>query len=285
MSGLVVVKIGGNAAVDPLAVCADVARLSAAGMPLVLVHGGSADIDDLAGRLGVPNRRLVSSDGVSARWTDAAMVEVVHLALAGLAKPRLVEALVRSGVPAVGLTGLDAGLVTARRKTAVRAVVDGRRVMVRDNWSGRIIAVRREPMLRLLAAGLLPVLSPPVFAEGGGVLNVDADRMAAAAAAAVGADRLIILTGAPGLLADLDDPGSLLSSWTAGGELPGFARGGMGLKLVAAREALTAGVPSVTITAGHGPEPITAALSGAGTSVNLRTPTPLTQVSTVDNLS
>jgi acetylglutamate/LysW-gamma-L-alpha-aminoadipate kinase len=252
---------------------------------LVLVHGGSADIDRLATRLGVPNRRLVSPDGVSARWTDAAMAEVVHLALAGLAKPRLVEALVGAGVPALGLTGLDAGLVTARRKPAVRAVVDGRRVVVRDNRSGRIVAVRPEPLLRLLAAGLLPVLSPPVFAEGGGVLNVDADRMAAAVAAAVGADRLIMLTGAPGLLADPDDHASVLSSWTAGEDLPGFARGGMGLKLVAAREALTGGVGSVTISAGHGPEPIGAALAGAGTSVNLRTPALLTAVDGLDNFS
>ncbi len=137
MQDITVVKCGGNAAVDPLAICSDVAGMAGDGERVVLVHGGSADIDALAGRLGVPMRRLVSPDGVSARYTDAAALEVVHLALAGLAKPRLVGALVAAGVPAVGLTGLDGGLLRAKRKSVHRALVDGRRVLVRDDHSGR----------------------------------------------------------------------------------------------------------------------------------------------------
>jgi acetylglutamate/LysW-gamma-L-alpha-aminoadipate kinase len=141
MTGITVVKCGGNAAVDPVAVCADVAELRRRGEPVVLVHGGSADIERLAERLRVSSRRLVAPDGVSARHTDAAMLEVVVLALAGAAKPRLVAALARAGVDAVGLTGLDANLLRARRKSAHRAVVDGRRVLVKDNHRGRVVGV------------------------------------------------------------------------------------------------------------------------------------------------
>src|SRR5690242_21725953 len=122
MTGITVIKCGGHEAVDPGAVCADVAELYRQGRAVVLGHGGSADTGALAERLGVPRRRLVSPDGVSARYTDDAMLEVVTLALAGRVKPRLVTALAAHGVPGVGLTGLDGGVLRARRKAVHRAV-------------------------------------------------------------------------------------------------------------------------------------------------------------------
>src|ERR1051326_3431013 len=113
MRPVTVGKCGGNALVDPHAVCADVAALRARGDRVVLVHGGSADIEDLARRLQVPGQWLVAPDGVRTRRTAPAMLEVVTMALAGLTKPRLVTALARHGVDAIGLTGLDAGLLRA----------------------------------------------------------------------------------------------------------------------------------------------------------------------------
>src|SRR5262245_47730889 len=180
MPAVTVIKCGSHALADPYAVCADVAALTARGERVVLVHGGSADIDDLAGRLRVPSRRLVAPDGVLARHTDPAMLEVVTLALAGLTKPRLVTALVRHGVDAVGLTGLDAGLLQAKRKRALRAVVEGRRVVVRDDQSGRIEEVNTSLLCLLLERGVVPVVSPPAVAEDYGAVNVNADRVAAA---------------------------------------------------------------------------------------------------------
>lgn len=274
MRDITVVKCGGNSAVDPLAVCEDVARLHREGRAVVLVHGGSADIDQLARRLGVPARRLVAPDGVSARYTDPATLEVVQLALAGLVKPRLVGALVAAGVPAVGLTGLDAGLLRARRKSVHRTVVDGRRVVVRDDHSGRITEVNDRLLTVLLAAGQLPVVSPPAVAQDGGVVNTDADRAAAAIAGALKADTLVLLTGAPGVLADPDDETSVLPVCALPSEgAPPFVGGGMGLKLVAAREALQAGVARVLIADGRIPEPVSAALAGAATRLALAGPT------------
>lgn len=198
MRDILVVKCGGNAAVRSQAICADVAAVHRGGRPVILAHGGSADIDGLAERLGVPSRRLVAPDGVSTRYTDERTLEVVQLALAGSAKPRLLAELRACGVDAVGLTGLDAGLLVAARKSAHRAVVDGRRVVVRDDHSGRITAVNGDLVSTLLASGLLPVVSPPAVAEDGRVVNTDADRAAAAVAGAVGADTLLLLTGARG---------------------------------------------------------------------------------------
>ncbi|MFI7426810.1 [LysW]-aminoadipate kinase [Micromonospora sp. NPDC049836] len=268
---LTVVKCGGNPAVDSAGICADVARLVQRGESVVLVHGGSGEIARLAGKLDVPQRTLVAPDGVSARYTDPAMLEVVVLALAGAVKPALVAALSGLGVPAVGLTGLDGGMLRARRKPAVRAVVDGRTVLVRDNHSGQLGAVRTELLDGLLRSGFVPVVSPPAIDEHDHPVNVNADRVAAALTVALGADRLVLLTGAPGVLADAEDDTSVQSTYEVPptGAPGSVAGGGMALKLVAAREALAGGVASVRIADGRVPDPISRALAGSGTTVTM----------------
>jgi acetylglutamate/LysW-gamma-L-alpha-aminoadipate kinase len=272
-SPITVVKCGGTEGVAIASVCADVAELVRGGHRLVLAHGGSADIERLSARLGVERRTLVAPDGVATRYTDAATLEVVTLALAGSVKPRLVASLVALGVAAVGLTGLDGGLLLARRKRALRAVLDGRLVVVRDNHSGRVVAVNDRVLRALLDAGLLPVVSPPALAEDGSAVNVDADRAAAAVAAAVGATTLVLLTGAPGVLADPADESSVLEVCPvpAAGRPPHWARGGMALKLVAAREALEGGVHRVLVSDGRVERPLLGALAGAGTRIELET--------------
>ncbi|MGV9215110.1 [LysW]-aminoadipate kinase [Micromonospora sp. RB23] len=266
-----VVKCGGTAGVDAAAVCADVAELVRAGHRVVLVHGGSADIAALGDRLGVPQRRMVSGDGMDTRYTDPATLEVVVLALAGAVKPRLVTALARAGVDAVGLTGLDGGLLRARRAVVHRAVVDGRRMVLRDNHGGRLVGVRAELVRTLLAAGAVPVVSPPALGEDGRPVNVDADRAAAALAAALDARTLVLLTGAPGVLADPGDEGSVLDRCAVPttGVPPGVGRG-MAMKLVAAREALFGGVARVLVADGRRTHPVRAALAGAATEITVR---------------
>jgi acetylglutamate/LysW-gamma-L-alpha-aminoadipate kinase len=257
MTCLTVVKCGG--ALDPGGICADVARLRARGGRVVLVHGGAPDIARLACELGVPARTLVSPSGVTSRHTDLATLDVITLAMTGRAKPRLLRGLAEHGVRAVGLTGLDDGLLRARRKAAQRSVVDGRQVLVRDDHSGRVVAVAAGVLSLLLDGGLTPVVSPPAVGEDGHPLNVDADRAAAAIAAAVGADRLLLLTAAPGVLTDPADEGSVLSRCVLppGGPVPYAATGGMHRKIIAAREARSGGVGEVIIGDGRTPHPLT----------------------------
>src|SRR6266536_2139693 len=148
-TSVTVVKCGGSEAIQAGGVCADVAALCREGEQVVLVHGGSSEIERLAAQLRVPQRTLLAATGASSRYSDAATVDVLTLALAGRAKPRLLLALAAHGVPAVGLTGADAGLLRARRNAAQRAIVDGRTVVVRDDLSGRIVGVNTA-VLRLL---------------------------------------------------------------------------------------------------------------------------------------
>jgi [amino group carrier protein]-L-2-aminoadipate 6-kinase len=264
----VVVKCGGVVAELPEPLCADLADRHRNGERLLLVHGGSSDIDRIGGQLGVRQRRLVGPGGVSGRYTDPETLAVVTMVLAGVVKPRLVEALARHGVPAIGLTGLDAGLVTAVPKKPFRARLDGRSTIIRDDRSGRITAVNSTALHRLLDAGFLPVLSPPAFGVDG-PLNVDADRLAAAVAAAIGAQELVLLSDVPGVLEDLTDPGSVLARCPVPMDgWPAVTGGGMGAKLTAAHTALVAGV-RVRIFSGLVPAPLSKALAGQGTEVVL----------------
>ncbi|MET9480648.1 [LysW]-aminoadipate kinase [Streptomyces sp. NPDC006638] len=271
MSDITVVKCGGNAAVDPAAFCSDVADLVHAGGRVVVVHGGSADIEDVAREMGTPLRTMTSPDGVTTRYTDEEALDIVTLALAGRAKPRLLGELVRRGVTALGMTGLDAGLLRARRKRAHRARVDGRLVVVRDNHSGVVTEVDTALLVRLLDAGVTPVISPPALAEDGRPVNADADRVAAAVAAGLDARSLVMLTGAPGVLEDPQDDASVIPVYTVRGDgaVPRLG-GGMSMKLVAAREALRNGVSRVVIADGRVLNPLRAigstrvVLAGAG---------------------
>lgn len=264
----VVVKCGGVVAERPGSLCADLAERHRNGERLLLVHGGSSDIDRVAERLGVRQRRLVGPGGVSGRYTDPPTLALAMMTWSGVVKPRLVELLVGHGVPAVGLTGLDAGLVTATAKKPFRAVLDGRSTIIRDDRSGRIAAVDGTMLHRLLDAGFLPVLSPPAFGTDG-PLNVDADRLAAAVAAAMAAEELVLLSDVPGVLADPADPDSMLAQFEVPLDgPPGVSGGGMGAKLTAARSALLAG-SRVRICSGLVAEPLSRGLAGQGTEVVL----------------
>jgi acetylglutamate/LysW-gamma-L-alpha-aminoadipate kinase len=266
---MIVVKFGGAAGVDLVAACSDVADLAESGEPLVLVHGGSEAVSRLSARLSVPVREFVSPGGITARHTDVAALEVLILAL-GQVKSQILVELARRGVPAVGLTGVDGGLLRVKRKRA-RAVVDGRVVVVRDDFSGQIAAVEVSLLRTLLESGYLPVVSPPALTDEGDVVNVNADRIAARTAGALGADRLILLTAAAGVLVDPQNDESLLGDveLPLEGPMPAYARGGMAVKLIAAREALRAGVDTVMIADGRADRPVHAALAGRGSRVRL----------------
>jgi acetylglutamate/LysW-gamma-L-alpha-aminoadipate kinase len=264
---LLVVKLGGGASIDADAVLDDVARQVGAGRRIVLVHGGGAAADRLGRRLGVPPRHATSASGVGSRLTDSVALEVVTMALVGEIKPRLVAGLVRRGVAAAGLSGLDAGTIRAARKAALR-VRDGERVrVVRGDLSGRIVRVEPRLLRLLLSAGVLPVLSPPALGEDG-PLNVDADRMAGMVAAALGAGELVFLSGIPGLLRDPADPATLVDR-LGEGELAAvpWAQGRMRHKLAGARDALAGGVRRVLIASAAGHDPLRAALAGRGTVI------------------
>lgn len=261
------VKVGGSLDGDMSRACADIGTLVRRGAQVVVVHGGGAEADRLGAQLGVEKRYLTGSGGRRSRYTDRAALDVLTLGMLGRVKPPLVEALLDAGVRAVGLSGIDGGLVTARKNGPARAEVDGVPRVVRDDLTGRVAAVDPHLLYTLLAGGFVPVVSPPALDPEAGPLNVDADRLASALAVAMSADWLVILSNVPGLLADQDDPASLVSE-LPGDELPRYlelAGGRMKVKVRAAGDAHLGGVPNVVLADGRQDAPVLAALGGAGT--------------------
>ncbi len=235
----------------------------------ILVHGGSAEVDRLGTALGRPAEYYTSPSGVVSRRSTAEQLETLVLALAGKVQTDLVAALAARGVAAVGLSGVDGRLLTARRKTGIRAVVDGRTVRLADDLSGTVERVNVALLETLRTAGYLPVVGPPAVTDDGTVVNVDADRAAAAVAVAVRAEALVLLTNVPGLLARRDDPTSRVDR--VGRDaleryLP-LAEGRMRKKLVAAHEAVVGGVGRSVIAPSAVATPIAAALAGGGTVI------------------
>jgi len=258
-----VVKLGGAVGNPSEAVLADVPGRT----DLVLVHGGSDEVDRLGTAIGRPSEYYTSPSGVVSRKSDAAHLEVVVMALAGTVQTELVAGLARRGVRAVGLSGVDGGLLVARRKEGARAVVEGRVLRVPDDRSGTVERVNAELLRTLLGSGLVPVVGPPAITESGEVVNVDADRVAAEVAVALRAETLVLLTNVPGLLRDRSDPGSLVRTVPRGTieEVMPLAAGRMRKKLLAARTAIERGVPRVVIASSNESRPIERALAGEGT--------------------
>jgi acetylglutamate/LysW-gamma-L-alpha-aminoadipate kinase len=270
----VVIKVGGARAVDPAGALADIESLYDDGEDVVVVHGGSTAVDDTLERLGMEPEYVETPSGVVGRFTDAETMEVFEMVFGHL-NTQLVAGLQSLGVDAVGLNGVDGKLLHGPRKSAVRVVEDGKKKIKRGDHSGTIEAVNTDLLDSLLDGNYVPVASPPMAGADEErearaeivPVNTDADRSAAAVAAALDA-RLVLLTDVPGILADPDDEATLIETVETADEwetLEAAAEGFMGRKVMAAEEALDGGAPEVVVADANADEPVLAALDGDGT--------------------
>ncbi|RQG94558.1 acetylglutamate/acetylaminoadipate kinase [Natrarchaeobius chitinivorans] len=268
-----VVKIGGARAVDPEGALADVASLVEEGEDVVLTHGGSTAVDETLEELGQEPTYVETPGGVVGRFTDEETMDVFKMVMPGKLNTDLVESLHNEGVNAVGLSGTDGELLEGKRKSAVRVKEDGKKKIKRGDHSGTIESVNADLLETLLSGGYTPVVSVPVLGrerEGGyTAVNADADRAAAAIAGALEAD-LVVLTDVSGIYADPDDESTKFDAASTPAEFDAVrdaAEGFMTKKVMAAEEALEGGAASVTVASANAAEPITSALSGAGTTL------------------
>ena len=268
---MIVVKAGGNVGLDMEAVCADLAGLVQQGEQVVLVHGGSHETNVISEKLGHPPRFVTSVTGHVSRYTDRETLEIFAMVTAGRINKLLVEQLQQMEVNAIGLSGLDGRLLEGERKTALRIVENGKRKVLRDDFSGRIERVNDGLLNTLLAAGYVPVIAPLAISYKSEALNVDGDRVAAAISSALTAQTLVILSNVPGLLRDFPDERSLISyipAEQASEALERYAQGRMKKKLLGAIEALNGGVEKVVIADGRVAQPLQRALEGQGTVIS-----------------
>jgi acetylglutamate kinase len=251
-----VVKTGGGVFAEAPATRALVEQLGILhyfGVRVVLVHGGGPQVSELSAALGVPARMV---DG--RRVTDARSLEVTTMVLNGLVNTRLLAICRELHIDAVGVSGVDAALVRAHRRPPVASGAGGE--LVDFGFVGDIDAVDASVLRKLLDNGLMPVVSPLAADESGTLLNINADTVAAALGAALEAEKLILCTGAPGILGQPTDPRSLIS-YT---DLTGLKRlrddgriaAGMLPKARAIEDAIRGGVRRVHVVSYLSPEGI-----------------------------
>jgi acetylglutamate kinase len=241
-----------------------VALLHQLGIRVVLVHGGGPQASALAERLGVPVRKVAGR-----RITDDETLQIAQMVFRGLLSTRLVSAFSAQQVPAVGLSGLDGGLLMAERR---KPVLQGDE-MVDYGHVGDIVRVYPELLRALLEANFVPIISPLAGGSGGEVYNVNADTVAAEIAVALKAEKLILLTSVAGVLRDPKDPASMISHLLLAdvpAVLAGSAEGGMRPKLQACAAALEKGVSRAHIISGLDPEALLVEVftnAGSGTLI------------------
>jgi acetylglutamate/LysW-gamma-L-alpha-aminoadipate kinase len=268
-NSITVVKLGGTEGVDFSAICQDAATLLAQGQNLVLVHGGSAEANALGEATGNPPKFITSPSGYTSRYTNRTTLEIFLMAVNGKVNSLLVEQLQMLNVNALGLSGLDGRLMLATRKEAIQSVENGKRKIIRDDYTGKIEEVNTALLTTLLEAGYLPVVAPVAVSHKGEALNVDADRAAAMVASALKADTLLLLTAVPGLMKNFPDESTVVKQLPQN-QLPAAleaAQGRMKKKVLGAEEALQGGVKRVIIADGRIENPISSALEGNGTVI------------------
>ena len=250
-----VVKVGGGVFADAAAtrvLIEQIAILHYFGVRVVLVHGGGAQLTELSAALGVPTHMVEGR-----RVTDQKAIDVTAMVLNGLINTRLLGICRALDIEAVGLSGVDAGLVRAHRRAPVKSSTGE---LIDFGLVGDITAVNTSVLKKLLDNGLMPIVSPLSADESGTLLNINADTVAAALGAALGAEKLILCTGAPGILGDVNDPGSLISYTDVHGlkrlREEGRIADGMLPKAKAIEDALRGGVQRVHVVSYQSPEGI-----------------------------
>jgi acetylglutamate/LysW-gamma-L-alpha-aminoadipate kinase len=197
----IVVKVGGDLLIEgfPKGLVDELEVLNKA-HGIVLVHGGGDIVTDIAKKLGHEPRFVLSPRGFRSRYTDKQTAEIYTMVMAGKINKEIISALQGRGVAAVGLSGLDGGLIRARRKKQIIVVDErGRKMLIDGGYTGQIEGVNCSLLCLLIKNGFMPVVSPVAMGEEAESLNVDGDRTAASLASALKAERLILLTDVEGL--------------------------------------------------------------------------------------
>lgn len=264
---LVVVKVGGSIlgeGVNPN-ILEDL-KATASANKVILVHGGGKEVTEVAEKLGKEQKFVVSPEGIRSRYTDWETVVIYTMVMSGKMNKEIVAALQRIGIPAVGLSGVDAALIRAERKKKLIIVDEkGRKRIIDGGYTGKIKSIESTLLNLLLERNYLPVISPVALGDEYEFLNVDGDRAAAYIAGGVKADKVIFLTDVQGIILE----GKLVERISATEAKTLLPRIGFGMekKVFASIEAIQMGVKESIIASGVVDDPISTALKGEGCTV------------------
>ena len=271
MNDLILVKLGGSAGIDVNLTLDDLAEIWP-GQRILFIHGANAQLDEFIASQGKTPTLVTSSTGQVSRFTDQSVMDDMLAIYAGRANKRLVEGFQARGVNAVGITAMDGGVARGKRKDALRIVENGKPKILRGDYAGSLTEIDPTLPLLLLDNGFFPVITPPAVSVNGEAINVDGDKLALQMALAVRAHTLVFLSNTAGLLADVNDPDSLIreidvSDPASVERAMNAAAGRMKKKVQAGVGAVEAGIPRVIFGDARRARPVSQALAGNGTAV------------------
>jgi len=263
---MMLIKIGGGAQINLEATIADLATLE---QPFIIVHGANVLRDQLAQRLDIEKTVLTSVSGYSSVFSDQAALDVIMMSYSGLRNKQIVELCQRSGINAVGLTGLDGRLVQGERNKGIRVRENGKTMIKRD-LSGKPRSINTSLLTLLLDNGYCPVLTIPIADENGFAINSENDDIIVQLAQALEIESVVQLIEAPGFLDDPSDENSLVACMSLA-ELQAreaSVEGRIKRKLLALTRLCQGGKTRIIIADGRGEQPVIKALAGAGTHIS-----------------
>ena len=257
---MIVLKIGGSI-VDDLhsTTFADI-RTIFENNKLILVHGGGKDVTSIANKLGKEQKFIISPGGVKSRYTDKETAEIYTMVMSGKINKAIVGMLLRSGIKAVGISGIDGGMLKADRKEKLVIINEkGRKMVIDGGYTGRINSVDPSLLNIVIEKGYVPVVSPIALSNELDFLNVDGDRAAAYVAGGLKARSVIFMTNVNGLILD----GKLVTYMTYEQAKMAISKIGFGMqkKVIACIEALEMGVGEAIIASGKVENPVSASIA------------------------
>lgn len=263
---IVVLKIGGalikSNFQNVISDIAEIAKNYKDKYQLVVLHGGGPQINEILKKLNIKPKYYETPSGFKTRYTDQETIDAVIMTLGGLNNKRLVEALQKNHINAVGLTGIDGGIIKAERKDKIMVLIKGKRIIKRGEYSGKVKHVNPEILLYLIKQGYLPVIGCIAKSEEGDIVNVDGDRAASYVAKSLNAEILVSMTDVEGIYRNYEEKEGFISKikYSQLETLLDELSGGMKKKAHAILEALDLGIRKVIICTGLIESPLLEAL-------------------------
>jgi [amino group carrier protein]-L-2-aminoadipate 6-kinase len=264
-----VLKIGGDKNINIAYIAEDLKSILESGQKCIVVHGAHQERDELCDKLGINIKTLQSPSCIESRYTDIEMLEATMMAYTGLVNTNIVSTFREKGINAIGLSGVDGGLIIAKHKDKVLSIENGKTKVIRDNLTGKITAINIALLELLLENGYVPVVSIPAISESGQVLNVDNDAVVTMIAKGLGINKIISLFSESGFLKDIDDKESVIKEISVADleKYMDMAKGRMKQKVISAVDAIHSNIEEVYWGDGRIEKPISSALSGGGTII------------------
>lgn len=266
---MLLIKIGGGNELNWEYIASDLAQLN---RPFILLHGANERMAQITEQMGQQVRMIKSPSGYTSRYSDQETMDIFLQAYAGVTNKRWVELLQRSGINAVGLSGVDGGLFRGKKKDKIIGFVEGSESkprVIRDSYTGNVESVNTELLTMLLNKQYVPVLTAPALSNDNEVMNIDNDRAAAVLINEMNITECVMLFGAPGLLKDHKDETTKIDKLTTAEfeQALQYADGRMKKKVLGAKEAFENGLETMYWGDGRIEKPISSALAGNGTVI------------------